>query len=302
MCRVGCAGMWCACFLVNAIVKDTLPRTGLLFAHKTQRTHPGGEGDGGGRAKTARQVHHASGTHTQQAPPSRPHQGEGDAHLHSKCTTRQAHTHTRACETALTLLSSPISDMLSPLTYPGRCHTPPRSSASCGSLAPRPLIFLVNAIVRDTLPRTGLLFAHKTQRTHTRAGKYRVPSAPVRCGNQQTLRCITSARAKTSLSANAEREHKCGVTGPSHIDEGPSRRGAPSTLTQRGSHRADAAVRRQRESESWTLGSWSALMLAKKHASKVICTQDKASLARDAQCVAPARGLPRRRVVLCRSA
>ena len=79
-------------FLVNAIVRDTLPRTGLLFAHKTQRTHPGGEGDGGGRAKTARQVHHASGTHTQQAPPSRPHQGEGDAHLHGKCTTRQAHT------------------------------------------------------------------------------------------------------------------------------------------------------------------------------------------------------------------
>ena len=38
---------------------------GLLFAHKTQRTHPGGEGDGGGRTKTARQ-----------------------------CTTRQAHTHT----------------------------------------------------------------------------------------------------------------------------------------------------------------------------------------------------------------
>ena len=114
--------------------------------------------------------------------------------LHSKCTTRQAHTHkaspalptpprrgrrspaqqvhyasgthARAYETALTLLSSPISDMLSPLTYPGRCHTPPRSSASCGSLAPRPLIFLVNAIVRDTLPRMGLLFAHKTQRTH----------------------------------------------------------------------------------------------------------------------------------------
>ena len=24
----------------SAIVKDTLPRTGLLFAHKTQRTHP----------------------------------------------------------------------------------------------------------------------------------------------------------------------------------------------------------------------------------------------------------------------
>ena len=56
--------------------------------------------------------------------------------------------------------------MLSHLTYLGRCHTPPRSSASCGSLAPRPLIFLVNAIVRDTLPRMGLLFAHKTQRTH----------------------------------------------------------------------------------------------------------------------------------------
>ena len=59
--------------------------------------------------------------------------GKGDAHLHGKCTTRQAHTHTRACETALALLSSPISDMLSHLTYPGRCHTPTRSSASCGS-------------------------------------------------------------------------------------------------------------------------------------------------------------------------
>ena len=89
-----------------------------------------------GRRSPAQQVHYASGTHA------------------------------RAYETALTLLSSPISDMLSPLTYPGRCHTPPRSSASCGSLAPRPLIFLVNAIVRDTLPRMGLLFAHKTQRTH----------------------------------------------------------------------------------------------------------------------------------------
>ena len=60
------------------MIRDTLPRTGLLFAHKTQRTHPGGEGDGGGRAQTARQVHHASGTHTAspQAPPSRPYRGE----------------------------------------------------------------------------------------------------------------------------------------------------------------------------------------------------------------------------------
>ena len=104
--------------------------------------------------------------HTHTASPALPNPPRrGRAHLHSKCTTRQAHTH-RAYETTLVLLSSPISDMLSHLTYPGRCHTPPRSSASCGSLAPRPLIFLVNAIVKDTLPRTGLLFAHKTQRTH----------------------------------------------------------------------------------------------------------------------------------------
>ena len=57
-----------------------------------------------GRRSPAQQVHYASGTHA------------------------------RAYETALTLLSSPISDMLSPLTYPGRCHTPPRSSASCGKI------------------------------------------------------------------------------------------------------------------------------------------------------------------------
>ena len=70
---------------------------------------------------------------SESALPDPTHRGEGDAHLHSKCTTRQAHTH-RAYETALALLSSPISDMLSHLTYPGRCHTPPRSSASCGRI------------------------------------------------------------------------------------------------------------------------------------------------------------------------
>ena len=81
-------------------------------------------------------VHHASGTHTH-----------------------------RAYETALHTKFAHIRYALTSY-FSGCCHTPPRSSASCGSLALQPSYPLVNAVLRDTLPRTGLLFAHKTQRTH----------------------------------------------------------------------------------------------------------------------------------------
>ena len=91
--------------------------------------------------------------------------------------------------------------MLSHLTSPGWCHTPPRSSASCGSLAPRPLIFLVNAIVRDTLPRTGLLFAHKTQRTH--------PGGEGDGGGRaRTARQCTTRQAHTHTAISALPTHK----------------------------------------------------------------------------------------------
>ena len=72
-----------------------IPRTGLLFAHKTQRTHRA-KGTGGGAQKR-----HSKGTtrqaHTQRAPPSRPYRGEGDAHLHGKQmhAPRVKHTHTQ---------------------------------------------------------------------------------------------------------------------------------------------------------------------------------------------------------------
>ena len=110
-----------------------------------------------------------------------------------QCTTRQAHTHTaisalpthearamltctavhhasgththRAYETALHTKFAHIRYALTSY-FSGCCHTPPRSSASCGSLALQPSYPLVNAVLRDTLPRMGLLFAHKTQRTH----------------------------------------------------------------------------------------------------------------------------------------
>ena len=46
------------------MIRDTLPRTGLLFAHKTQRTHPGGEGDGGGRTNCTASAPRVRHTHT----------------------------------------------------------------------------------------------------------------------------------------------------------------------------------------------------------------------------------------------
>ena len=110
---------------VNAIVRDTLPRWGC-YLHTRHSGRIRRRGDGGGRARTAQQCTTARHTHTQRSPPSRPTR-RGRCSPAQQCTTRQAHTHTRACETALALLSSTIYDMLtSHLSRP--CHTP-RSSA-----------------------------------------------------------------------------------------------------------------------------------------------------------------------------
>ena len=148
--------------------------------------------------------------------------------LHSKCTTRQAHTHGkprppeptkararspaqqvhhtsgththRAYETALPTKLAHIRYALTSY-FSGCCHTPPRSSASCGSLALQPSYPLVNAVLRDTLPRTGLLFAHKTQRTH--------PGGEGDGGGRtKTARQCTTRQAHTHTAISALPTHK----------------------------------------------------------------------------------------------
>ena len=148
---------------------------------------------------------------------------------------RRAHasgTHTEGLRNGPRAISH-ISDMSSLIYLFGRCHTPPRSFASCGSLALRPFISLVNAMVRDALPRTGLLFAHKTQRTHP-AAKGTVVGAhetAQQCTTRQThthtaIPALPTHKARAMLTCTAV--HHASGTSPCACAEGSMVRNSES--------------------------------------------------------------------------